>query len=296
MNELAHRTHYLHELTKAESAAMKQALLSMYKDIAALCAEHGLTQMLCGGSCLGAIRHDGFIPWDDDLDLLMPRHDYEQLIQLLAAGALGEHYEYNAPSKEVDCKNVWLKIYRKGTLDVDLYTPDDAPFPRGLYIDVFPLDAVPASRAAQRLKGLIANGLQFCSIVTLYAQYPSAKLREFMSMDRAMLRRYRLKVALGKMLSLIPHRKWVWWFDCWVRDESTDKPLGIPTGRKYYNGEIFPRSVYLPVAKAMFAGEKVFVPAHTDPYLRNLYKNYMQMPPEEKRERHFICELQLGNA
>ena len=90
MNELAKRTDYLRELTEEESKA-----LDMYVDIARLCEQHQLTVMLCGGSCLGAIRHKGFIPWDDDLDLLMPRHDYEQLIRLLEQGALGKNYEFN---------------------------------------------------------------------------------------------------------------------------------------------------------------------------------------------------------
>ena len=115
MNELARRTHFLHELTTDESAKMKSALLDMYKDVAALCKKENLTIMLCGGSCLGAVRHHGFIPWDDDLDVMMPRKDYDQLIRLLAQGALGEKYEYSAPNKKTDSANVWLKIYRKNS-------------------------------------------------------------------------------------------------------------------------------------------------------------------------------------
>lgn len=289
LNELAHRTNYLHEMTHEESKSLKNELLRMYQDIAELCKAEGLIVMLCGGSALGAIRHQGYIPWDDDLDLLMPRRDYERLIQLMKEGRLGEKYEFNTPNANTDCKNVFLKIYRRNSLDVDIYSAD-APFPKGISIDVFALDAVPRTRLGQQIKGLIANGLQFISIVTLYAQYPSSKLKEFMSLDPDTKKRYRIKVALGKLFSIIPHRKWVWWFDCFVRDESTNKPLGIPTGRKYYAGEIFPREVYLPTTEATFEGVKVQIPGQYDPYLKNLYRNYMQLPPVEKRERHFICE------
>lgn len=293
MNELAKRSDYLRELTDDESKALKQALLAMYVDIARLCEAHNLTVMLCGGSCLGAIRHKGFIPWDDDLDLLMPRRDYEQLIRLLEQGALGENYEFNTPNSKTDAKNVFLKIYRRNTLNVDIYS-DTPAFPQGIAIDVFALDAVPRTRFGQYVKGLIANGLQFASIVVLYAQYPSEHLREFMSLDRDMLRRYRFKCMLGRILGIIPHSKWVWWFDRFVACDRDDRQWGIPTGRKYYNGEIFPREVYVPAAEAEFEGMKVHIPNQFDPYLRNLYKDYMQLPPEDKRERHFCIKLQLN--
>ena len=80
MNELAHKTNYLHEMTSSESSAMKRALLDIYRDVAKLCEKEGLTLMLSGGSCLGAIRHKGFIPWDDDLDVMMRRDDYEKFL------------------------------------------------------------------------------------------------------------------------------------------------------------------------------------------------------------------------
>jgi len=294
MNELAKRTNYLRELTEDESKALKQALLDMYVDIARLCEQHHLTAMLCGGSCLGAIRHQGFIPWDDDLDLLMPRKDYEQLILLLEKGALGEDYEFNTPNAITDAKNVFLKIYRKNTLNVDIYS-DNSPFPQGISIDVFALDAVPRTKFGQQLKGLIANGLQFISIVVLYAQYPSEHLQEFMSLDPDMKRRYRLKCLLGKIFGIIPHRKWVWWYDRFVADDRENRPLGIPTGRKYYTGEIFPREIYMPAREAEFVGLKAYIPNNYDPYLRNLYKDYMRVPPIEKRERHFIVKLMLPN-
>ena len=294
MNELAKRTDYLRELTEEESKALKNALLDMYVDIARLCEQHQLTVMLCGGSCLGAIRHKGFIPWDDDLDLLMPRHDYEQLIRLLEQGALGKNYEFNTPNPKTDSKNVFLKIYRKDTRNVDVFS-DNTPFPKGIGIDVFALDAMPKTRLGQRVKGLIANGLQFISIVVLYAKYKSEHLKEFMSLDPDTKRRYRFKCLLGKIFGIIPHRKWVWWYDQLVASEREDLPLGIPTGRKYYAGEIFPREVYLPAREAEFEGVKVYIPNQFDPYLRNLYHDYMQLPPVEKRERHFIVEFQLPN-
>ena len=87
-------------MTDEERTRLQQHLLEMYKEIEAVCVKHDLTVMLAYGSVLGAIRHGGFIPWDDDMDLFMPRRDYELLINDYADD-LPEHLKVYAPN----CKN-----------------------------------------------------------------------------------------------------------------------------------------------------------------------------------------------
>ena len=154
MNELAVSSGYLKPLTEEESKDQKKLLLEMYKDITALCEKHGLDYMMGGGTCLGTIRHQGYIPWDDDLDLMIPRASYEKLIALCKAGELGVKYEIDTPSRDADCKNPYLKIYRKNTLDVELYC-EDMPFPVGIFIDIFPMDNAPKNKYVL----IFANGL-----------------------------------------------------------------------------------------------------------------------------------------
>ncbi|MGM9579929.1 MAG: LicD family protein, partial [Anaerovibrio sp.] len=85
----------------------------MYCDIKAVCDKYNLTIVLGGGSALGAVRHKGFIPWDDDLDLNMPRKDYEKLLSVLEA-ELGKEYYFSAPhTKGVESQ--FLKIHKKDT-------------------------------------------------------------------------------------------------------------------------------------------------------------------------------------
>ena len=292
MNELSHKTHLLRELTDEESRLLKITILNIYKDVASLCDRNGLTYMMSGGTCLGAIRHQGFIPWDDDLDIMLPRKDYDALIQLLERGELGEKYEFAYPNSKTDANIVFLKIFRRHTKDVELFNIS-TPFPKGIFIDVFPLDAVPKYKWVQKVKGFIANFLQYMAIARLYSQYPSKQLKHYMYLDDTLKKRYKLKLLMGTLASFASHAKWIYWFDRFVASSKENRQWGIPTGRKYYNGEIFDKNVFVPVKKAMFEGLKVNVPNNTHSYLTNLYKNYMELPPEEKRERHFVYEIEL---
>lgn len=294
MSELSHKTHFLRELSEEESKALKLEILNIYKDVAKLCDKHGLTYMMSGGTCLGAIRHQGFIPWDDDLDIMMPRKDYDQLIILLEKGELDEKYEFTYPNAKKDANTVFLKIFKKGTKDVELATAN-TPFPKGVYIDVFAIDSVPKSRLGKRIKGFLANILQYIAMARLRTQYPSPLLKEFVSLDPKLKRRYTIKVIVGHLTAFAPHSKWIYWFEKLVASDKEDREWGIPTGRKYYNGEIFDKKVFVPVKKALFENEEVNVPNDTHRYLENLYKNYMELPPVDKRERHFVCELDLSN-
>lgn len=292
MSELSHKTHYLRELTEEESKALKSAILDIYKDVAALCDKYGLTYMMSGGTCLGAVRHQGFIPWDDDLDIMMPRKDYDALIVLLERGELGPKYEFTYPNAKSDANTVFLKIFRKNSKDVEIHNVS-TPFPKGIYLDVFALDSVPKYHWLQRIKGFFANTIQFIGIARLYNQYKSRELKEYMSMDSNLMKRYRLKQVLGTVTSFASHGKWIYWYDRFVASSKDNRQWGIPTGRKYYCGEIFNKEVYVPVTKGTFEGLEVNLPHDTDRYLKNLYRNYMELPPVEKRERHFICEFEL---
>lgn len=292
MNELSKKTQYLREITLAESSSLKKELLSIYKDVAALCNENDLTFMMSGGTCLGAIRHQGFIPWDDDLDIMMPRKDYEAFIKLCEQGKLGDKYEISYPQKDKEASTVFLKVYRKGSKNIEL-SNINTPFPKGIFIDIFALDTVPKSQLVQNIKGFLANAIQFIAIARLYSQFPSSQLKEFMNMDPKLKKRYRIKLLLGTITSFASHAKWVYWFDKLVAGDKPNRKWGIPTGRKYYNGEIFDKEVFVPVKNAVFEGIIVNIPNDTDKYLKNLYHEYMQLPPIEKRERHFIYDFQL---
>lgn len=290
LNTAAKKNSFLKELSQEESAALKRCLLDIYQRIASVCAENNLVQMLGGGSCLGAVRHQGFIPWDDDLDLLMPRKDYESFINLCEKGALGDNFFISYPNKNTDSGTMFLKVYMKGTLMKGLGT-DGTLYPQECFVDIFPIEGMSNIKLVRKVRGFIANTIRLIANVVAESKQRSAIDDSFYHSTLALRVFVFLRRVLGKCCSVISHRKWVYWYDSFVRNVHSDELVGIPTGRKLYDGETFPPSVFLPVATGTFEGMTVFLPANVKAYLTNLYQNYMQIPPEDKRERHFFTDF-----
>lgn len=292
MNEVAVKSGCLRPISAEDSAAQKKLLLQMYCDIAEVCDKYHLDYLTSGGTCLGAVRHKGFIPWDDDLDMIMPRTSYEEFIKLCRQGELGENYEIDAPNKYKDCKNAFLKVYRKDTLDVELFA-ENAPGPKGIFVDIFPMDYAPRNKYIRKIKAFISDFLLAVSSSVLYTEYPSKLYKDFMMQTPEGRTRYRIRMMFGHIFGIVPHRKWIWWFDQFNACTKETGYLTIPTGRNHYYKETLPTEVFLPAQKMQFEDVMVSVPADTNEYLKALYNNYMWIPPVEKRERHFVYKFKI---
>ena len=263
-----------------ELLRLQRILFEMYLDVQRVCDSRGLQCMLLGGSTLGAVRHKGFIPWDDDLDLAMPRDDYERFKELFNE-KLGDKYVLNAPNFEGRPTNRFPKILKKGTVFVETGMPEDDR--ACVKIDIFVLDNVPDNRIRRMIKGLHCTVLMFAGGHVL--DWENCRITGAPVTGRE---------RIGRLLAFRSAEKWFDRFDkvCrWKNNKS--RYLGIPSGRKHYFGEILPREVYLPVKEGEFDGERIYLPADTDTYLRNLYGNYMEIPPEEKREKHYIEKFEF---
>ena len=295
LNEAARHCPILKELSPEESLSLKHCLMGILKDIASLCEKNGLTYMLGGGSCLGAVRHHGFIPWDDDLDLLMPRPDYDKLIGLLGRGLLGESYSYTCPGKHSDSPSMFLKIYRNDTVMMGL-GGESSPFPHKVFVDIFPIEGYPSSSMIRKIKGLIANIIRLSANMVSESAPLNDNQKAFYSSNKDLYKMVRRRRMIGKILSIIPHIVWVNWFDSIVSNPDMSGLVGIPTGRKLYNGEVFPSSVFLSTTMASFEGEEAPIPQGWSCYLSNLYGNYMELPPVDKRERHFYTCLSIKES
>lgn len=291
-NEWAQKTDLLHEMTDAERNAVQQHLLEMYKDIRSVCQRYNLIVVLGGGSCLGAIRHKGLIPWDDDLDLNMPRKDYNKLISLLRDGVLGDKYEFRYPDGMMYSRTAFLKIYLKGTVYEDVFG-DNNVYPQGLFIDIFPIEGVPSCKLWRTIKGYIANFLRLISNCVVESEFNSQSIRQTITDSPQLLAVINKRRFIGKCFSFLNSKKWLFMYDRFVADERITPLVTVPTGRKLYHGEMIESCKLFPSVVVPFESMNADVYHDYESYLTMMYGDYMKVPPIEKRERHFIKTIKL---
>lgn len=123
--------------------------LEILKDFRQICESLGLQYYLTAGTLLGTIRHQGFIPWDDDIDVAMPREDYDKFA-MLGAEKLGDGYIYQSHITEPNFPYYFAKIRKTGTR-VEEPILRSIPMDQGIYIDIFPLDQCPDNDKAARI-------------------------------------------------------------------------------------------------------------------------------------------------
>lgn len=280
----------LRELTEEETARLRKILLQTYQDVDRVCRKHGLTLMLCGGSLLGAVRHKGFIPWDDDLDAALTRKDYDTLARVFDA-ELGDRYILNAPNRGMISKSRFPQILVKGTrlLEIGARPEDDR---NKIKMDLFIVENCPNTRFGRLLHGAWCSLLMLIAAAVGTYNSRNTELRDCLSSTTAGRNFYRRRRWIGRLFSFRTRQQWVDSVDNACNYHKQGKFMGIPTGRGHYFGEVLPSSVFCPPKAALFEGIPVHVFADSGRYLANLYgKNYMTIPPPEKREKHFIMDI-----
>ena len=234
-----------------------------------------LRYYLSGGTLLGAVRHKGYIPWDDDIDINIPRPDCEKLFQI-SKGRIGKYILCRGGEKDYYSKRCfWYRLYNPGVI-VESYMGGVAkdPYYMPLYIDIFPIDGFPCGELSTKL---------FCLRLIL-----SCKVLLLAANDKVIG-----KTALRKLIHyvayipvhILGYRFWSRHFIKLAQKYSFDKSdyVGATTIVHYLPREKMEKNPFLQSVELEFEGKKYACPGSYDIYLKSLYGNYMELPPAEKR-------------
>lgn len=293
LSDIANQSDSFYKLTDEERFNLKQCLIEIYQDIAFVCEKYNLTFMLGGGSALGAVRHKGFIPWDDDLDLMMPRKDYKKFIDVFPK-EMGDKYIISYPNGNCNSMTLFLKVIKKNTLLK--YWDDTDDYISGIYIDVFPMEGTPNNIVLRYLKGCLAFAIRKVTTSVKIYNRKNDCLKRKMSANMLSYLYYKLSIVIGAIFSFVGEKRLDYYFDRFVSSDKDTLYITIPTGRKSYFCELLPYSVFFPVSKGIFEGIEVYLPNNVDVYLTNLYGDYMKVPPVEKRERHYFTDFSFDTT
>lgn len=255
---------------------LQKRLLDILLKIDAVCREHGLRYCICGGTLLGAVRHKGFIPWDDDLDISMPRPDYDRLIEH-AAEWLPEPLELVCGENDPKYPLPFAKVQDASTTLIErrhLY------YLGGAYIDIFPYDAYPDDTLQRWLQCRRYHFLKQC--LYLVHRDPYRHGRGPSSWVPLLVRRCTTMTALQRAIRRVLHR-----YDY----NSVNLACSYTDGFR----KILPKTITDNYVPYEFEGHQVMGIRDYDPYLRCMYGDYMTIPPVEKQVQHGFDYLDLDH-
>lgn len=249
------------------------------KEIKRICDKNGLRYYLIGGTLLGSVRHMGFIPWDDDLDIAMPRKDYEEFSKLCSSQLDEKYYLHNI---ETDNK-YWLpfaKIRKKNTV-FDEKSISHLNVKKGIFVDIFPLDfSIGETDKGQTRRTFAIK--QLSSIIQYKAKIFKtktfvARLKCFLAFPFSIKKLTKKQLHLMKKLDTGTH------FVNYGSNYSTKK-------------QTMPIEYYEPHKMMAFEGEMFSVPNKYDKVLTRIYgEDFMRLPPMEKRITHKPVRIWFGD-
>ncbi|HOS16944.1 MAG TPA: LicD family protein [Bacteroidales bacterium] len=254
----------------------KQKLISLLYEFDALSKKYNIRYYLYAGSALGAIRHQGIIPWDDDIDVVVPRPDYERLIELSKDKTLFNDVEIVSIYTDANYNYPFAKLYDKNTT---LIESAKTMYVGGVFIDIFPLDGVPCDES-EKIKHLHRYTKARCILLGLTEGRPAIK--ECTSFHKTL---YRLKCDLYKLL--FNKKKQILKCESIAKTYFYDASTLVCPFHSIYGYKDITKKDYFQQGRICdFDGLKVVCPLEAEKFLTGLYGDYMTPPPPNERYPH----------
>lgn len=261
--------------------------MKMLEEIDRICRTHGLTYWIDGGTCLGAVRHKGFIPWDDDIDVGMPMEDFlkfEQLAKQELPDNVSLHIMKTDPTQYV----LWGKLYCKDTTFIE-NDALEAGCDECVFVDVFPYVRLDERRGDHGVGHLRRTQL-WTKLIYIY-RIKNPNVLEALSWKAVAKVGWKvihgvLRVATSQ--DRLRHR-----FERACVAKNPSEWWGNPSAARPYP---FHETTLMPPVELPFGDLTVYAPRDWDKFCTDLYADYMQLPPENKRKTHAPLILDVGDG
>ena len=255
---------------------LHEVLREMLADVAEFCEKHGIRYSVYCGTLLGAVRHQGFIPWDDDLDLTMPLPDYYRFLAEFPV-EMGDKYDLITFRNDKYCRITWMQLAKKNTTfttrsRIDLDTN------WGIYADIFPMIGVPEKKWKKRVQTfMIQTAKSMVRVEYLrHVGFQYTGWRRINLLAYYLPRSFRLWFA-----DMVEKHFWL--------DPAAAETMGTVDGAMFI--EKYTHEQWREFIPAVFDGLEIQIPREYDDLLTRMYGNYMQLPPPEKRKPHFAGDV-----
>ena len=254
--------------------------LEILDEFVRVCQKNNLTYFLVGGTLLGAIRHSGFIPWDDDIDIGMPRKDYDKFLEICNK-ELDKKYFLDCFDTNNEHYFPFAKIRKDGTI-FDEEWSHHLDNNKGIFIDIFPFENISNPKSPWfKIRAIIISSI---TDVLLY----KAKIKKVKETHHPLV------VSVFNLFSKPINIKIQKYLICCCKDDNS-KYISVLAGGYGYRREMNLRENVLPAKPIVFENKEYMGMNNNDIYLTNLYGDYMKLPPKEKRYNHMPLNIKFGD-
>ena len=261
-------------LTDEQVRSMQLKGLEMALFFDKFCTEHNLTYFFCGGCCIGTVRSGGFVPWDDDVDVFMPREDYERLKREWIDT---DDYSIQYPSDKLCTENQFLTICANNTTFIKTYQKN-LDINHGLVLDVLPIDGCPQGfkRKMQKLWALLYS----LFVVGKAPDNHGGAVRLLGKVALTLVPTFKMRYKMWRLCERKMTKYKI--SDCEYITELCSGP--------HYMQNEYPKHIFAEQLRMDFEGHKFPIPVGYDEYLKMAFGDYMTLPPVEKRVCHHEFE------
>jgi lipopolysaccharide cholinephosphotransferase len=272
------------EITPEKLRKLQLLELEILLELKQICEKHSIPFILIGGTLIGAVRHNGFIPWDDDVDIGMLREHFDKFCKI-APNELSEKYFLQTPETDNTCGSYCIaRVRLKGTKFVVKTQPKNWKH-IGFCIDIFPYENIPDSNILGYLYWSVFNVLKRVYSIRLgYRPHPPKLI-------------YRVIMRLGIILFLpISTRTLKSFLEMYHKkyENLNSKYVVLLSGSWGFRNERHLRETVIKTTSLPFEGTFMPVPGNYDLFLREQYGDYMTPPPEDKRNARHVAEIDFG--